>query len=215
MIRIQTDGRRTEKKMLYNWKFLPQYEEKIRASSFFFHLPVKLGEFNNITRYTHTHMTCTFATMTGMLSKRHVIILRRATGFTRTEFLRGRSSLKLLPSFVVRDQTTIIMCLYTCIQLYWEPTLHHVVHAEFINLRYPSLDRAPRSSGIVRLCCQRFINREGEKVNFPINCCRSSTSSFCLSDTIERGCYYWIVLNDFLCTHEYLERCNGWSYKNV
>lgn len=62
VIRIQTGGRWTnakKKKTLYNWKFLPQYEEKIGATSFFFHLPVKLGEFNNITQHIPVHTVYT------------------------------------------------------------------------------------------------------------------------------------------------------------
>lgn len=103
---------------------------------FFFIFPLNLV---NLIISHSTYVSTTY----GYFQTRHVIILRRATGFTQTKFLR-RSSLKFFSSSVVRpDGNYILQYLLQC-----RAALHHVVHGEFINLRsllssYPAEHRTP------------------------------------------------------------------------
>lgn len=174
VIRIQTGGRRTGKKTLYNWKFLPQYEEKIGATSFFFfHLPVKLGEFNNITQLTHTRAragTCAAVRRTAVYILSNATCDNSPTGYrVYTDRIFARPLLVKIVLVVCRPRRqTAIMCI--CVYLlYSEPALHHVVHGEFINLRYPSLRRrpAPRARRVL-LAAVFQRGAAGQKINiFP------------------------------------------------
>lgn len=93
-----------------------------QSDEFFFIFPL------NLVNLIITHSTYVRTTY-GYFQTRHVIILRRATGFTQTKFL-WRSSLKLFSSSVVRPDGNYILQYL----LQSRAALHHVVHGEFINL---------------------------------------------------------------------------------